>query len=117
MSSHFLGQRTRDERQVRRLITQERSDEDIKGGYRENSAIVRSSNSTIEAARAGELGKSFAVVANEIKELARQTAEATEDIRLKIEGIQTATEITVKDISGIETIIAQINDIVGTIST
>ena len=48
-------------------------------------------NATIEAARAGEAGKGFAVVANEIKELAKQTAEATKEIKTKIEGIQTST--------------------------
>ncbi|WP_419659614.1 putative methyl-accepting chemotaxis sensory transducer [Desulfosarcina variabilis str. Montpellier] len=74
-------------------------------------------NATIEAARAGEAGKGFAVVANEIKELAKQTAEATQDIRLKIEGIQGSTKDTVTDISRIEKVIADINDIVATIAT
>jgi methyl-accepting chemotaxis protein len=45
----------------------------------------------IEAARAGDAGKGFAVVATEVKELAKQTAEATEDIRGRIEGIQSST--------------------------
>ena len=45
-------------------------------------------NATIEAARAGDAGKGFAVVATEVKELARQTAEATDDIRQRVEGIQ-----------------------------
>jgi len=48
-------------------------------------------NATIEAARAGEAGKGFAVVAGEIKELARQTADATEDIKRRISGIQAST--------------------------
>ena len=48
-------------------------------------------NATIEAARAGDAGKGFAVVATEVKELARQTAAATEDIRRRIGGIQTST--------------------------
>ena len=74
-------------------------------------------NATIEAARAGEAGKGFAVVANEIKELAKQTAEATGDIRLKIEGIQNSTEDTVTDISRIEKVITDVNDIVATIAT
>jgi methyl-accepting chemotaxis protein len=52
-------------------------------------------NATIKAARAGESGKGFAVVANEIKELAEQTTEATQDIKGKIEGIQRTTSTTV----------------------
>ncbi len=48
-------------------------------------------NATIEAARAGEMGKGFAVVASEVKELAKQTSDATEDIRAKVEAIQTQT--------------------------
>ncbi|NNF98706.1 MAG: methyl-accepting chemotaxis protein [Desulfobacteraceae bacterium] len=74
-------------------------------------------NATIEAARAGEAGKGFAVVANEIKELARQTAEATEDIRQRIDGIQGTTSETVVEIQGIEKVIGDINEIVGTIAT
>ena len=74
-------------------------------------------NATIEAARAGEAGKGFAVVANEIKELAKQTAAATQDIRQKIEGIQDSTNSTVDEISQIEVVIGKINDIVATIAT
>ncbi|MBU0961949.1 MAG: methyl-accepting chemotaxis protein, partial [Proteobacteria bacterium] len=55
-------------------------------------------NATIEAARAGEAGKGFAVVANEIKELAKQTAQATGEIRSKIEHIQSSTNVTVSEI-------------------
>ncbi|MEJ2642574.1 MAG: methyl-accepting chemotaxis protein, partial [Desulfosarcinaceae bacterium] len=71
-------------------------------------------NATIEAARAGEAGKGFAVVANEIKELARQTAGATNDIRAKIEGIQTSTSETVADITGISEVIQAVNATVTT---
>ena len=74
-------------------------------------------NATIEAARAGEAGKGFAVVANEIKELAKQTAEATLDIKKQIDNVQTTTSITVDDINNISGIIDNINDIVGTIAT
>jgi PAS domain S-box-containing protein len=74
-------------------------------------------NATIEAARAGEAGKGFAVVANEVKELAKQTAAATEDISQKIEAIQGDTEGAVTAISEISAIIAQINDIQNTIAS
>jgi methyl-accepting chemotaxis protein len=71
-------------------------------------------NATIEAARAGEAGKGFAVVANEVKELAKQTAAATEEIGRKIEAIQTDTGAAVKAIAEIGQIITQINDIQNT---
>lgn len=74
-------------------------------------------NATIEAARAGEAGKGFAVVANEIKELARQTADATQDIKKKISGIQNTTKETVTSIESISKVINDVNDIVATIAT
>ncbi len=74
-------------------------------------------NATIEAARAGEAGKGFAVVANEVKELAKETAKATEDISRKIEAIQTDTKGAVDAIASISGVIHQINDISGTIAT
>ena len=74
-------------------------------------------NATIEAARAGEAGKGFAVVANEIKELAKQTAEATLDIKQQIEGMQKSTDSTVHAIDQIGQVIEKVDDIVGTIAT
>ena len=74
-------------------------------------------NATIEAARAGEAGKGFAVVANEVKELAKETAKATEEIGQKIEAIQGDTKAAVKAIGDISAIINQINDISNTIAS
>jgi len=74
-------------------------------------------NATIEAARAGEVGKGFAVVANEVKELAKATARATEDISQKIEAIQTDTGSVVTAIDDISGIIGQISDIQSTIAS
>ena len=74
-------------------------------------------NATIEAARAGEAGKGFAVVANEVKELAKATAAATEDISAKIEAIQGDTHRSVESITGISVIIDQIAVIQDTIAS
>ncbi len=72
-------------------------------------------NATIEAARAGEAGKGFAVVANEIKNLAAQTADATTEIRMKIERMQDSTKETTQGIEQIIQVINSVNDSVGAI--
>jgi len=74
-------------------------------------------NATIEAARAGEAGKGFAVVANEVKELAKQTGKATEDIGEKIQLIQGSTKEAMEAIGSIGHVINQINDISNTIAS
>lgn len=73
-------------------------------------------NATIEAARAGEAGKGFAVVANEVKELAKQTAKATEEISQKIGAIQDDTKHSVEAINEISRIILEVNSIQNTIA-
>ncbi len=73
-------------------------------------------NATIEAARAGDAGKGFAVVANEVKELARQTAEATEDISQKVAGIQGDARATADALSLITEVITRIDETQSTIA-
>ena len=74
-------------------------------------------NATIEAARAGAAGKGFTVVAGEIKELAQQTAAATEGIREKIDNIQASTRQTVEDIGTITGVIQEVSDMISITAT
>jgi methyl-accepting chemotaxis protein len=73
-------------------------------------------NATIEAARAGEAGKGFAVVATEVKELAKQSAAATDSIRQRIQGMQGSTSDTVKAIAEISSAIKNVNDVARSIA-
>lgn len=74
-------------------------------------------NASIEAARAGEAGKGFAVVATEVKELAKQTATATDDIRARIEAIQVSTGEAVDSIGAIRDVIINVNEVSKTIAS
>ncbi len=74
-------------------------------------------NATIEAARAGEAGKGFAVVATEVKELAKQTAAATDDIRTRIEAMQASTSEAVQSIREISKVITNVNEVSRTIAS
>ncbi|HEV7455375.1 MAG TPA: methyl-accepting chemotaxis protein [Roseococcus sp.] len=74
-------------------------------------------NATIEAARAGEAGKGFAVVASEVKNLAGQTAKATEEIGQQISAIRAATEDAVAAIQAISQVVGEVNEVAGTIAS
>ncbi len=74
-------------------------------------------NATIEAARAGEAGKGFAVVANEVKELARQTSEATEEIASMVSSIQTKVDEAVEAVNSVDETIAKIGDLSSNIAS
>jgi len=81
-----------------------------------NRTSLLALNASIEAASAGPAGKGFAVVANEVKELSRQTAQATEQIRSQVEGINNFTQKSAQSVDGVNKIIEDINQIAQTIA-
>jgi len=103
---HRLGESSREITNVVKLITQ----------IAEQTNLL-ALNATIEAARAGEAGKGFAVVAGEVKELAQETARATEDISRRVAAIQADTDAAVGAIGQISTIVGSINDFQSTIAS
>jgi methyl-accepting chemotaxis protein len=118
-----MSNETRDQAQATNEIIQKlgNSSQEIGNVIKVISSIAQQTNllalnATIEAARAGDAGRGFAVVANEVKELAKQTATATEDITNKIGSIQDDSEGAVGAIGEISGSIDKLNDIAGSIA-
>jgi methyl-accepting chemotaxis protein len=86
------------------------------GGIAEQTNLL-ALNATIEAARAGEAGKGFAVVANEVKELAKETAKAADDVNNRVVGIQTQTDAAVEAIKQITSVISEVDQFSSTIAS
>jgi len=82
-----------------------------------NQTNLLALNATIEAARAGDAGKGFAVVASEVKNLANQTARATEEIAQQISAVQTSTQESVDAITNITTVIRELDEIATSIAS
>ncbi|MDY0874339.1 methyl-accepting chemotaxis protein [Dongia rigui] len=114
-----VGQAQHTNQQVRNLATAAQAIGDVVGLISEIAAQTNllALNATIEAARAGEAGRGFAVVASEVKNLAGQTAKATEDIGAKITEIQQATENSVGAIAGIASVIEEMSRIATAIAS
>lgn len=116
-ASSIVGNATEVARETNDVITKlGRSSEEVGNVIKVISAIAQQTNllalnATIEAARAGESGKGFAVVANEVKELAKETATATEDIGRRIKSMQDDTQTSVAAIAQISEIVQQINEL------
>jgi methyl-accepting chemotaxis protein len=122
-AAHVAGQAVEVARRTNRSVTKlGESSNEIGNVIKVITSIAEQTNllalnATIEAARAGDAGKGFAVVANEVKELAQETAKATEDIERRVQAIQSDTQSAVAAITQIAQIIDQINDTQTTIAS
>ncbi len=118
-SKHAVSEVSRTSEQITALaVTAERIGEVLSliSGIAEQTNLL-ALNATIESARAGEAGKGFAVVANEVKALANQTANATGDISLQIQEIQSATSEAVASMENVNQVIGNLDKISATIAS